>query len=242
MTRKTSIQLIEKAVQEKWIRQLAFYHLLKFKFNNSCIYDYRSRMKEIAATLNISKKTLYNYLNFLRSKDLVCDHTTNLVIKSVKKFIGKQKAIIIVDNDHSLFDITCLMYCKLIERSAKQQAFAESVRRFGRGDRDISNNSESPFRPSLSYRTIAKLLNVSEFKVFKVIKNLNRMEVIKSETQKPKLLSKDFTGLQYVDDMPGYRYNVGTKLFEIFGIRIEFLQFPVYLKKISLKQYLNNVS
>jgi hypothetical protein len=198
-------------------------------------------MDEIAIKFNISSRTLYNYLKFLRSKDLVCDHATNLMLKSIKLFIGNQKAIIRIDNSHDLFDVTCLLYCKLIEQKAKQQAFAESARRFGRGrgDRDISIQSESPFLPSLSSRTIAKLLNVSEFKAFQVTKNLVRLGVIKTEKQKPQLVSKNFTALECVEDMPGYRYNVGTNLFEIFGARIEFMQFPVYLKKISLKQYLS---
>ena len=235
---KTSMQLIEKAVSGSWIRQLAFYHLLKLRFNNGCIYSYKSRMTEIAGSLNISTKTLYNYLNFLRSEGLICDHANNLKLKSIRDFrTNRKKSVLLINKDHNLFDVTCLLYSKLIERKGKQQAFAESVRRFGRGDRFISGLCENPFRPSLSYRTIAKLLNISESKAFRVIHNLNRLEVIRTEKQKPQLLSKNYTALQFIEDLPGYRFNIGNKLFEMFGNRIEFIQFPVYLKNITIRQY-----
>ncbi|HEY5122709.1 MAG TPA: hypothetical protein VIK14_03130, partial [Ignavibacteria bacterium] len=91
---RTSLHLIECAVSESWIRQLAFYHLLKLQFNNGCIYTYKSRMDEIARSLNISTKTLYNYLNFLRSKELVCDHANNLKLKSIRDFTLTRKKTI----------------------------------------------------------------------------------------------------------------------------------------------------
>jgi hypothetical protein len=240
---RTSIKLIEKAVSEKWSKQFAFYHLLKFRYNNSCIYNYRSRMDEIANEFNISTKTLYNYLNFLKSKELVCDHATNLKLKSIREFsTNRKKALLLINEAHDLFDVTCLLFAKLIERKAHLQAFAESARRYGRGDRFKRVLCESPFRPSLSYRTIAKLLNVSEFKAFEVMKNLNRLQIIESENQKPQKVSGNFTDLKSIADYPGYRYNIGSKLFEVFGARVHFLQFPVHLKKISSKQYLKFVS
>lgn len=238
-TCKTSLKLIEKAVSESWIRQLAFYHLLKFQFNNGCIYSYKSRMDEIASVLNISTKTLYNYLNFLRSKELICDHAKNLKLKSIRNFkTNRKKSVFLINKNNNLFDVTCLLYSKLIERKAKQQAFAESVRRFGRGDRFKSGLCENPFRPSMSYRTIAKLLNISESKAFRVIENLNSMEVIKTTKQKPKMIKENVTGLKfYIEDLPGYRFEIGNKLFELFGCKHDFVQFPVYLKNITIRQY-----
>jgi len=241
IARKTSIKLIARAVSEGWIRQLAFYHMLKFRFENSCIYNYRGRMDEIAGMFDISSRTLYSYLNFLRSKELICDHANNLKIKSIREFTTRKKSIMLLTDGHNLFDVTCLLYAKLIEQKAKQQAFAESARRFGRGDRFISVPGESPFHPSLSFRSIAKILNCSESKAFKVIKNLNRLEVLRTEKQKPQMLSDNFTELRSVEDYPGYRFNIGSKLFEIFGTRVELIQFPVYLRSISMKQYLKYI-
>jgi hypothetical protein len=216
--RKTSIKLIEKAISEKWVRQLAFFHILKSRFNNSCIYNYRSRMNELALSFNISEKTLYNYFRDLRSKELVCDHANNLKLKSIRQLKSWKKTLLEIDLSHDLWDVTCLLYAKLIERKAQQQSFRESVRRFGRGDRYKDGLSENPFHPSLSYRTIAKILNTSENKAFRVVKNLNRLGIIKTAKQKPNLITSDFTALKSIEDYPGYRFNLGNCLLRSSGI------------------------
>jgi len=241
--RKTSVKLIEKAIDEGWIKELSFYHLLKFRYNNSCIYNYKSHMNEVARQFNISTKTLYNYLKILRFKGLICDHASNLKLRSVKEFKrNRKKTVLLINNSYSLFDITCLLYCKLIELKARYQAYAESVRRYGRGDRFDSVPSENPFHPSLSYRTIAKLIKSSECKAYKVVQNLIRLRVIKIIKQKPQVLSENFTSLQFIDDFPGYRFNIGETLYEQYGNRIDFLQYPVYLKKITSRQYKRQIN
>jgi hypothetical protein len=245
--RKTSIKLIEKATAEGWIKQLAFFHLLKFRFNNGCIYNYKSRMDEIAKQCNISTKTLYSYLKVLRAKELICDHANNLKLNSIRDFkTSHKKTVLLINSDHNLNDIISLLYAKILEEKAKNQAFLESVRRFGKGDQFKSGLCGNPFRPSFSYRNIAKLLNISESKAFRIIAHLNRLEVIKSAKQKPQMIKENVTGLKYyVEDLPGYRFEIGNKLFELFGCKHDFLQFPVYLKNITIRQYkkqiLNNL-
>jgi hypothetical protein len=241
VSRKTSLKLIETAIKESWIRQLAFYHLLKFKFNNSCFYNYKSRMKVIADQLNISEKTLYNYLNFLRSKDLVYDHSGNLILKSIRPFLGRSKTVIYLDDSFSLWDVSCCLYAKIMEQRASQIAFKESVRKFGRADRDKRELSGKPYHISLSYRNIAKLLNVSEFKAFKIVQNLNRLNVLRSLKQPPELIARGFTAIYSVSDYPGYLFNIEDRLFRQFGNKIDFVQFPIYQKRITLKQYLKNI-
>lgn len=204
-------------------------------------------MNEIAGELNISTKTLYNYLNFLKTKELASDHASNLKLKSIRVFESRwKKASLLIKPGYSLFDISCLLYCKLIEKKARQMAFIESVRRSGRGDRFKDGLRENPFRPSLSVRTIAKLLNISEYKSFLVEKNLVRMGLIQTEKQKPEYLTESFGDLKSIEDMPGYRFVIEGKLFEILAQKIDFLQFPVYLRRFSLKQlkriYLYNTS
>jgi hypothetical protein len=240
-TKRTSIELIETAINEGWIKQLAFYHLLKNQFNNGCIYRYRSRMDEIAELLGISTKTLYNHLNFLRSKNLIVDHCRNIKIKSVREFTSRKKATIQLKNNENLFDVTCRLYAKIIEKKARQQAYKESVRRFGKSDRNIMKLCANPFRPSFSFRNIAKLLKISEYKAVKVMGNLNRLGIISIEKQKPKLISENFTALDYVVDLPGYRFNIGNKCFEVWGNRIDFLEYPVYLTRITIQQFKNQI-
>ena len=241
--KRTSIKLIERAIDESWIKELSFFYLLKFRYNNSCIYNYKRRMNELAQQSNISTKTLYNYFNILRSKGLIIDHMTNLKLRSVKEYkVTRKKTVLLINENYSLFDITCLLFCKLIESKARQQAFAESVRRFGRGDRFDSVPSENPFHPSLSYRTIAKIIKSSECKAYKVIQNLIRLGVIRVVKQKPQIISENFTPLHVIEDYPGYRFNIGRTMYQQYGNRIDFLHYPVYLKKITPRQYKKQIN
>ena len=240
MNRQASIRLIEKAAREKWIKSLALYHFLKIHFVNSCVYGYRSRMKEISGMTGICEKTIYKYIQILRSKDLVYEHSHNLCLRSIKGYKGWKKTTLMIPDGWSYFDLIYLLFGKLIEQSARHQAFAESVRRSRRGDDWNSRFCESPFSPSLSIRSLAKLCNISVKTISLVIKNLERLEVLRIEKPKPVLVSNDFTELECIEDYPGYRFNVGKNLFRIFGQRIDFLQFPVYLKKYNkgqIKQY-----
>jgi hypothetical protein len=147
-----------------------------------------------------------------------------------------------INDGHSLFDISCLLYAKLIERKAQQQAFLESVRRFGRGDKYNSGLCENPLHPSFSYRNIAKIIKTSECKAYKIVQNLIRLGVIRVEKQKPQVLSENFTNLKVIEDFPGYRFNIGNRLFKQFGNRIEFLQYPIYLKKVNIRQYKKQIN
>ncbi|HUS87499.1 MAG TPA: hypothetical protein VMW76_09680 [Bacteroidales bacterium] len=248
-TTRVSIRLLEKAVQERWIRQLAFYYMVKSHYVNSCIFNYKNRMNELADKFNLSAKSVYNYLKELRKYGLLYDHENNLIFKSTAriKHLNKEryiKCIITIKSDHTIKDVECLLFAKILEQQAKKSAFAESLRRFRRGDRLKDELRASPFKPSFSIRTVAKLLNISENKAISVIKRLNELEVIRSIKQRPKLLF-DNTGranLTYLEDMPGYRFVSKNRLYEMFGCLHEFLQFPPKLKNITIRQLkiLNN--
>lgn len=240
---RVSIRLIEQASSEGWIRQLAFYHLLKSKFNNSCLFNYRSRRDEISEMLGVCTKTLYTYLKFLKEKGLACDHATNFKLKSTKEFSCREKTIISISSNHSINDISCLLYAKLLEQSAKRQAFAESLRQFEKPpeDKPISTFCEIPFRPSISYDAIARILHCSVFKAYQVAKTLVKLGIIEIDKQKPRIIGKDSTRggcLKYAEDLPGYRFTLSNYLFEKVSNKLNFLLFPVYLKPISLRQYL----
>ena len=237
---RTSLKLIDKAINEGWLKQLAFYHLLKFRFNNSCLYDYRSRMSELAEMFGICPKTLYNYLKVLRSKKMVYDHCGNLVLSSIGKFCIDRKCSILVDENYSLNDIVCLLYGKVIERKAGKLSFGELIKKMKGADNEKSNVCEKPPLSSLvsmSNRLIANLLKVSQFKAFKVVKNLERLKVIKVHKQPPILIKNNFTDLVSIEDLPGYRFNIGTCLYSIASSEIEFLQFPVVIKPLTLRLY-----
>ena len=237
---KTSPRLIQKAMDEGWIKQLALYHLLKFHFNNSCIYDYRSRMNKLAQMFDICPKTLYTYLKVLRSKNLIYDHSNNLILTSIRKFETGRKCTILINLNHSINDIACLLYGKIIEQEATKRSFVELIKRGGRTDKQKSKLCEKSSHPSLcclSNRLVAKVLKVSHFKSFMILKKLVRLGVIRIHKQHPNFISGNFTALQFIEDFPGHQFNIGTRLYSLDGSKIEFLQFPVEIKPLTLSDY-----
>jgi hypothetical protein len=247
--RKTSFKLIKAAISEKWIRPLALFHALKFRYVNSCVYSYKGRFRTISGELGVSIKTLYSYVKILRSNRLIYDHKNNLMLKSFRLIRHEygglwKKCTIIIPDIYDLFDVECLLYAKILEDRARKQAFRESVRQYRRRDWRIRGLSENSFYASLSYRTIANILNLSKNKTIKVIKNLNRMEVIRSQKQKPELIMRNASQLNInlLDDFPGRRFMLDGNIFEQYGLKHEFIQFPITLKRITLNQYikLNN--
>lgn len=253
---KTSLRLIEKAVSEKWVRSLALFHALKFKYNNSCIYSYKGRFKAISKELHLSMKSMYSYVKLLRSKGLIYDHSDNLIMKSfqvIRFELGGlwKKCTLIIPDSYNLFDIECLLYAKILEDHARKQAnrvrlkeagkiYGENpVRRNGGEDRRIKGLSETPFHASLSYRTVGKILNLSNNKAIKVIKNLNRLNVLNSKRQKPGLIMKNanWLNIDFLNDFPGYRFISAGSLFEQYGMEHEFIQFPIIVKGMTLRQF-----
>ena len=235
--RRTDIELIEQAAAGGWMRQLAFFHLLKFKFNNSCIFNYKKRMQEIAGMFNISTKTLYNYLNFLKAKGLAWNHCNNLVLASLKTGL-KKTTLVINEENLNISDISVLLYGKLVERQARKISFMESLRRWKRGERITGITTGTPFRPSISYRNIAKVINASEFKAYEIVKKLNELKVIKTEKQNPVKLGNGNKGsIKFLKDLPGYHFNFKETIYQLFGSKHNFLIQPVYLRRISLKTF-----
>jgi len=228
-TRRTSIELIEKASSEKWMRTLAFYQLLKLHFNNSCIYDYRYRLPELSERLKLSQKAVCKYIDKLKTQELTFEHSKNLCLKSIRCF-GRRKTTININKEMTLTEVSYILYGKLIEKQARKQAFAENIRRLRRGEKHNSKLSETPFKPSISFNSIAKLCNCSHYKAIQIIKFLEKQGEITRYIQKPEKISEDFTALDSIQDIPGHHFNIGNKLYRTFGQKIEFSDFPLFLK------------
>ncbi len=238
----SSIRLISNAIDEKFIKPLVLYHAVKLQFVNSCLFDVKLRMLEFSEKFNVSKQTLYTYFKILENKGLIYQHTNNLVLKSIhtiKKELKdhKQCKVTISDND-SLFDVQCRLYAKIIERHGKKIATMEAYRRFGIREWRNMGTVETDFQPSLSIRNIAKLLQINERTAKKVINNLERLTVLISKPQKP-ILKGDVINPALLEDYPGYHFIHENNLYVQFGNKIEFLEYPLKIPKISLKQYLN---
>lgn len=242
---KTSIKIIEQAVSEQWIKPLALFHLCKFNFGNSVIYNYQKRMDELAGRSYVSTKTLYTYLAALKNRGLIEDkgnsqnlHLTS--IKSIKYDLNDiKKCKIIISPDDNLYIIQNKLYAKLIENQFKKMAFKKAIKEFGRRDLSKLRSGETAAAPfSLSIRNMAKLLNISNNTVPKVLKTLEGLKILKTWTQKPVKISDGKLDVGLVDDYPGYKFVTDNGTFIQFGFKIELLQYPIKIPKISYKVYI----
>jgi len=242
-TANCSLKLIKQAVSEKWIKQLAFWHLCKTNYGNSAIYNYRSRMPEIALKHGMSTKSIYNYISLLRSKELVFDFKNNLSlrsIRSIKHYLGDKRKTQITITSDNINDIQNKLYAKLIEYHITKIAFKEAIRRFEKRNLHKLEQDAGVFLPSFSIRNIAKVLNVSTITAQSVLNSLESLGVLIIHKSKPELISKDAgAGFnpELTKDLPAYYFASGSKLYKQQGNAIELIEHPVNLPKLTLKIY-----
>jgi len=70
----------------------------------------------------------------------------------------------------------------------------------------------------------------SKSDALRILKRLNELGVIRTHKQSPKLISKHGSGIEfYAEDMLGYRFSIGSRLYEQFGNTHEFLKYPIQI-------------
>jgi hypothetical protein len=135
------------------------------------------------------------------------------------------------------------MYAKVLENHSRSIAYKEALRRFKAGNHELHNvgTTENGFQPSLSIRNIAKLLNVSEKKAMDIIRNCNRLKIIRTIKQSPQCIGSDSQGFNpdYFNDYPGHWFRYKGKIYRQFGSKHLFLEYPISIPRISSKHYID---
>jgi len=244
------LDLIQAARKQRRMKALAVYYLLKIKNNNSCLYNYRSRMNEIAETVGICEKTLYNYFNHLRRMGLIYDHANNLMLYSTKKIREERKEYIrykiLIKDGENIETIEARLYAKLLEKHCEKINHNKSMALFVNRDRDNMNFGENENRTSISMRNLQQLFNASQYKTYSLIELMNELGIIKTTGRTPQIMGYGAPPVKYSREFPGYFYKVQNEdnnssiLYRLFGNRHELLEYPVAIKNFSLQQYLIN--
>jgi hypothetical protein len=172
----------------------------------------------------------------LKSRGLVRDHANNLILQKSAARTRRRRWVIQIPENYLLKDIIHLIYGKQLEQHARWQAFMEAWNRFDRGDKDDKHLSESPFKPSFSFKTIGSLLRISSRKAHDVIKNLERLKYLRIEKQKTRLVHKNLPAAR-LEDLPGYRFNIDSQLFEKVANKYEFPHAEIYQPLITRSTY-----
>lgn len=258
MKQRVCIDLIKGAIKAKVTREVAFFYQLKRQFANGRIYDFRHRKESISRLLGVSVKTLNKYLDILEQLRLVSEECGSLVLASNmwirRRFKERRTYKISCNPDDSLEDIQARLYAKVIEHHARKICFKESLRRFekrrylkydksskatGGGDQLKTVLRENPrFEPSMSVRTVAKLLNLNERTVLKVIARLNKLGIVQTKTQQPFLAGQSSSKVvKYMDESHGHWFVCKGKLYQQFGMKWNFLECPIIQKPLTSRAY-----
>ena len=246
-----SLSLIREARNQKRTKALAVYYLLKSTYRNSCIYSYKSRMKDLAGSLGICEKTLYNYFAHLRRLGAIYEHRGNLILTSTKKLKNEarehKKYQVTITGDETPQTIEARLMGKLIELQCKNIAFHRAVRKFENKrhlhrDSDIKTVNENDQITSISARNLQQLFQLSQSKTKKIVNILNDLGVIRTTTRNPQVMGYGVpkSSLRYSREFPGHFFIRDNFLFVRFGDYHQCMEYPVHVKELSYKQYLSN--
>ena len=168
--------LIEQAIDEKWVKSLAFFGHCKLLFHHATIFNYSHR--RLATLLKCSHNKVKYHMDILRKIDLVLEIKGNLTFKNI---IHKHKCSVIINETDTLTDIENKLYLKIIEKNARQQKRVISekaearlfvcpkayltIRQIKRITRNINSGMlEKPYNSDITFsqKGISQLLNISE--------------------------------------------------------------------------------
>ncbi len=253
------LTLIREARDTRQMRCLAAYYFFKRHYRNSTLYNFRSRMDDLADVCSISTKSLYTYIGRWKAWGLVREHHNNLTLHStldVKKACRERHRVQITrNNKDTIKEIETRLYGKILEQHNRRMDFnrkllerAESTKttkRARRGDTPILQcyeNRQGVPALSLSLRSAASELNLSLVKTTKIFQTLNRLGVIRTVANPPESVGHG-VGLYRAcrDGRLGYFFMAGDTVFRQFGNRHHFLEYPPSDKKVTIKQMMHHL-
>lgn len=202
--------LLEQAVKQKAIKELAFYLNVKSK-TNSIIYDYN--YKRLSNITGLSWQTCKKYTNKLIGMGFVVKHKDNLLFRNQFKINTAKKKFWHKLKEGTFRHTLNQIYSLLIVNNKKQQKF-NVAKKYGSNKKlrlILTNRIESEV--FFSIRSVAKLFAVSNTTAINI---LNKLENNKIIIRKEKLKFIKFISIKELQsfikncsDSYHYRYRRG---------------------------------
>ncbi len=249
---------IKEARDSRQMRSLAAYFFFKQHFYKAILYDYRSRMGELALLCGVSTKTLYTYIHHWKQWDIATDHQFNLVLRSTYKVKKahrehRRKYQITTTDNENIETITARLNGKLLEGHAKKMNGFRKTYRFVRGNKKQapppSNDTKKtdcveslPVLPafSLSIRNTAKELNVGHVKAKEIIVMLNTLGVMHTIKTKARWVCKaPAHSIHATEGLPGHFFHYKGNVYQVFGNRHIFLEHSPNNDDLTYKQFMH---
>lgn len=241
------LAVVKICLNSRQTKALACYYLLKQFFKNSLIYDYQSRMFELAARLRISHMTLYNYFDYLRSLGLIQPRGKHLLLISTtrvkKQYRERKKYQISISESESLETVEARFFAKILEQHARRIEFHKRIKRYERKYTRTRNTFKKRCHEpgpgySLSIRNLQKTFNLGRNKTIRAILLLNDLGVIHTTKSKPYRAGKaPQQAANSMDGLPGHYFVRGGVMYIQFGNKHELLEHTPNPKDLTYKQY-----
>lgn len=246
--------LIKHARDTRQMRTIAAYYLLKRQFSHSTIFNYRSRLDQVAGLCQVSSRTLHTYVKTWRALGIAKDHGANLVListRDVKRAYGERfKAQITRMDGEGLGEVEARLYAKILEQDNRKVNHNYKLMNFEKGRR--AEQRDTLIRPcgeslpgapafSLSLRTAASNLNVSVPKATKIMRLLNRLEVISTIPNPPKPVGQGVKAYRAMRDDLGYFFIQDNTVYRQFGSKHRFIEYPPSIKPMTYGQFMYNL-
>lgn len=255
-----SPKLIDKMIKERTLRSLAVFCILKRKFTNSVLYNYKSRMPEFAALAGCSTKTLYKHFSTLRRYGLISEVKSSIVMVSTRKIkdrLNDRKiARITIYETDTLENVLTELRGKALYDHRDRTLRAVQIEQFeikhsGRrreypcklSSGEFRETSQIAFRPSISIMNLARVFNVSKPTAIRIKRDLNDRGIIASKPSVHRLApcylgSASLPPQRYAEDTPGYIYkHENGFVYYAYGDTHSFVEYPNYLTELTTKQY-----
>ncbi len=243
-------KVIENAITEGFITELAFLVLLKGVYKNSLIYNIRKPKERISQLTGLSVPTVNRYFSRLGFYGLIIPQPYGWKLARIKperKNRFTRNNSIEINTGTNVSKVKRLLFAKVLENEAKSQALIEGLYQFHRYGIDASQRNEGikklsePLHASLSVRYIAKVLNISLTTAMNLIEMLNAEGVLRTWKQRPAFIFADCSAdvLAHLADSYGYKYVENKALYKIDPATHYFPLSTYKAKPIDFKRYKN---
>lgn len=241
-------KVIENAITEGFITELAFLVLLKGVYKNSLIYNIRKPKERLAKLTGLSVPTINRYFSRLGFYGLIIPQPYGWKLARIKperKNRFTRNNSIEINTGTNVSKVKRLLFAKVLENEAKSQALIEGLYSFHKNGIDASQRNKGkkelcePLRATMSTRHIAKVLNISTTSAINLIQMLNAEGVLRTWKQRPAFIFADCSAdvLAHLTDSYGYKFVQNNTLFKVDPSTHYFPLSTYKSKEINLRRY-----
>ena len=235
-------KIIQSAISKGFINEISFYYQLKLNFKHSHISNRDKPKQRISNLTGLSINTISKYLHKLHYLGYIQPDRNGWQINTFKCNAPDKKRNQITVSEHpTLNEIKDLLYLKILERKGNSQSKFDSLGTYIKGKQGtalpINRKSEpTSYKPYLSVRYVARILNISLVSAFNLIHRLIDKGIIKQQFDGSGFVCRGGDP-SLLEDLHDYKYLQNSCMYRIEPARYEFITNSIIQKVMTLREY-----